>query len=197
MSNGINAIKGFEYQATVILDRLFEHFDRNGPTARVRPEGIEDLDLYWTEGAIERRHYLQIKKPREDNDGHLKPRPWTLSEAITELLPNTIKNLRGNQFEQTWIIGDAVSDELRSLLDGGANAPVAAAEAYWTAVHLLLRNEIIDCEKLDTPQRNKILCWRPVVDRQAQPADVLSTMTEAFREEVSNIGASSAISERC
>lgn len=57
MSNGIHAIKGFEYQATVILDRLFDHFDRNGPTARVRPEGIEDLDLYWTEGAVERRHY--------------------------------------------------------------------------------------------------------------------------------------------
>lgn len=68
MSNGIHAIKGFEYQATVILDRLFDHCDRNGPTARVRSEGIEDLDLYWTEGAVERRHYLQIKKPREDNN---------------------------------------------------------------------------------------------------------------------------------
>lgn len=196
MSNGINAIKGFEYQATVILDRLFDHFDRNRPTARVRPEGIEDLDLYWTEGAIERRHYLQIKKPREDNDGHLKPRAWTLSEAVTELLPNTIRNLRGNQFEQTWLIGDAVSDELRSLLDGGVDAPIAAAEAYWTAVHLLVRNEIIDGETLDTPQRNKLLRWRPTVDHQAQPADVLSAMTEAFRQEVANIGASSAMSDR-
>jgi hypothetical protein len=69
MSNDVNAIKGFEYQATVILDRLFDHFDRHGPSARVRPEGIVDLDLCWTEGGIDCRHYLQIKKPREDNDG--------------------------------------------------------------------------------------------------------------------------------
>ena len=43
MSNGINAIKGFDYQATVILDRLFEHFDRNGPTARARPKASMTL----------------------------------------------------------------------------------------------------------------------------------------------------------
>ena len=48
MSNGIYAIKGFDYQATVILDRLFDHFDSNGPTARARPEGDDDLDLSWT-----------------------------------------------------------------------------------------------------------------------------------------------------
>jgi hypothetical protein len=196
MSNGIHAIKGFEYQATVILDRLFDHFDRNGPTARVRPEGIEDLDLYWTEGAVERRHYLQIKKPREDNDDHLKPRAWTLSDAVAELLPNTIRNLRGNQFEQTWLIGDTVSDELRSLLDGGVDAPTVAAEAYWTAVHLLARDEIIDGEKLDAPQRNKLLRWRPTIDGRARPADVLSAMIEAFRQEAGSIGAPNAMSDR-
>ena len=82
MSNGINAIKGFDYQATVILDRLFEHFDRDGPTARARPEGVDDLDLSWTQDAIEHRRYEQIKKPREDNQGNLKPRAWTLSEVV-------------------------------------------------------------------------------------------------------------------
>jgi hypothetical protein len=30
MSNGIHAIKGFDYQATVILDVILEHFDRYG-----------------------------------------------------------------------------------------------------------------------------------------------------------------------
>jgi hypothetical protein len=30
MLGGISAIKGFDYQATVILDRLFDHFDRHG-----------------------------------------------------------------------------------------------------------------------------------------------------------------------
>jgi hypothetical protein len=29
MSGGISAIKGFDYQSTVIIDRLFEHFDRD------------------------------------------------------------------------------------------------------------------------------------------------------------------------
>jgi hypothetical protein len=42
MSNGINAIKGFDYQATVTLDLLFDHFDSRGPSARARPEGHED-----------------------------------------------------------------------------------------------------------------------------------------------------------
>jgi hypothetical protein len=54
MSNGINALKGFDYQATVILDRLFDHFERNGPDARARPEGEDDLDLSWIENAGER-----------------------------------------------------------------------------------------------------------------------------------------------
>jgi hypothetical protein len=64
MSNGVNAIKGFDYQATVILDRLFDHFDHNGPQARARPEGADDLDLFWVKDAVEHRRYQQIKKPR-------------------------------------------------------------------------------------------------------------------------------------
>src|ERR1035437_5198668 len=87
MANGINAIKGFDYQATVILNRLFDHFDRNGPTARARPEGVDDLDLSWTKDAVEHRRYEQIKKPRGDDQGNLKPIPWTLSDVVDELLP--------------------------------------------------------------------------------------------------------------
>ena len=37
MSNRINAIKEFEYQATVVLDLLFEHFGNMGTSARARP----------------------------------------------------------------------------------------------------------------------------------------------------------------
>ncbi len=90
MSNGVIAIRGFEYQATVILDRLFDHFDRNGPTARVRPEGDDDLDLYWTENGVERRHYLQIKKPREND------------EAIASLI---VPSLRTLNFKLPSILG--------------------------------------------------------------------------------------------
>ena len=45
MTGGISAIKGFDYQATVILDRLFDHFEAHGATATVRPEGPDDLEL--------------------------------------------------------------------------------------------------------------------------------------------------------
>ncbi len=64
-------------------------------------------------------------------------------ETVDELLPNTIKNLRGNLYEQTWILGDVVSDALQSLLDSGVDAPVHAADTYWAALHLLVRDEII------------------------------------------------------
>lgn len=40
---GIHAIRGFDYQATVILNRLFAHFDAHGAGAMVRPEEVDDL----------------------------------------------------------------------------------------------------------------------------------------------------------
>ena len=196
MSNGVIAIRGFEYQATVILDRLFDHFDRNGPTARVRPEGDDDLDLYWTENQVERRHYLQIKKPREDDEGNLRPRPWTLSDAVTELLPNTVRHLRGNRHEQTWIIGDVAADDLQALLDAGIKAPIDAAKPYWTAVHLLVRNEIADAAGLDKAQREKFLRWRPTIDPQVKPGDALKAVIEAFCKEIKDIGGSAALADR-
>jgi hypothetical protein len=196
MSNGINAIKGFDYQATVTRDLLFKHFDSKGPSARARPEGHEDIDLTWQEGSVERRHYFQIKKPREDNQGHLKPRPWTLVEAVDELLPNTIRNLRGNLYEQTWIVGDVVADDLQSLLDSGADAPARVAETYWTALHLLVRDEIIKKSNLAKPRRDRLLRWRPVVDRQATPADVLQSLIRTFGDEITSSGAPSTIADR-
>lgn len=196
MSNGVIAIRGFEYQATVILDRLFDHFDRNGPTARVRPEGDDDLDLYWTENQVEQRHHLQIKKPREDDEGNLRPRPWTLSDAVTELLPNTIRHLRDNRHEQTWIIGDIASDDLQALLDAGIKAPIDAAKPYLTAVHLLVRNEIVDAADLDKTQREKFLRWRPTIDPQVKPGDALKSVIEAFRKEIKDIGGSEALADR-
>jgi hypothetical protein len=93
MSGGIHAIKGFDYQATVILDLLFEHFDQHGVSARARPEGLDDLDLSWIEGIAPRRLYIQIKKPTEDVDGNRTPSPWKLSNASRELLPNSLAHL--------------------------------------------------------------------------------------------------------
>ncbi len=69
MSDGISAIKGFGYQAVVILSRPFDHFDRHGAAALARPEGIDDLDLIWEADGTEHRRYDEIKKPAEDNAG--------------------------------------------------------------------------------------------------------------------------------
>ncbi len=196
MSNGINAIKGFDYQATVTLDLLFEHFDNKGTSARARPEGHEDIDLTWLENTVEHRHYFQIKKPREDNQGNLKPSPWTLVEAVDDLLPNTIKNLCGNLYQQTWILGDAVSGALQSLLDSGVDAPVRSAETYWTALHLLVRDEIIKKSNLDKPQRNRLLRWRPAVDRQGAPDGILQSLVREFGDEITSCVAPRTIAER-
>ena len=63
MSGGIQALRGFDYQSTVILDRLFAHFDEHGLNGSVRPEGADDLDLSWvgSDGSIHER-FEQIKK---------------------------------------------------------------------------------------------------------------------------------------
>ena len=40
MTGCISAIRGFDFQATVILDLLLAHFEQFGAAASVRPEGI-------------------------------------------------------------------------------------------------------------------------------------------------------------
>lgn len=90
MSGGISAIKGFDYQAIVILSRLFDHFEQIGETALARPEGADDLDLSWTVDGVVHRRYEQIKKPAEDEAGHLTPKAWTVARAVDDLLPGTV-----------------------------------------------------------------------------------------------------------
>jgi hypothetical protein len=64
---GIQVIRGFDYQATAILDRLFAHFDAHGAGVTVRPEGANDVDLAWTAVVgVQRRRFVQIKKTRKD-----------------------------------------------------------------------------------------------------------------------------------
>lgn len=95
MDGGIHALKGFIYQATVILDVLLPHFEQR-PNARARPEEVDDLQLSWTEAGPPRFEYVQIKKPREDNQGQLRAQPWTLREVARELLPSALLHLHGN-----------------------------------------------------------------------------------------------------
>ena len=141
MSGGISAIRGFDYQSTVILDLLFDHFDHRGPGASVRPEGEDDLDLRWTEAGTDRRRFVQVKKPTEDLQARPNPSPWALSEIVRDLLPDAIARLTGNDHEQIWVLGDAVVMPVRELFDAGSEAPRKTANSYWTVIHTLARAE--------------------------------------------------------
>lgn len=143
MSGGISAIKGFDYQATVILDRLFDLFDQHGSTAYVRPEGEDDLDLFWIENCVEYRQYIQIKKPTETNTGVLNPTPWTLTSAAKDLFPNAILHLTNNNYEQIWILGDEVSKDLSELIDADEHAPLNSSQAYLTVIHKMTKDHCL------------------------------------------------------
>lgn len=192
MSGGISALKGFNYQAVVILSRLFDHFDRHGLAARARPEGFDDLDLIWEENGAELRRYEQIKKPTEDNAGNLNPTPWTLAGAIEELLPNTVAHLVGNSASQVWIVGDAVDPQLASLVAAGANAPSTATQAYWIAVHGLARNEAIGAADLAQSVRQKLRRWRLPAGLPTDPAKALSQIAVEFSSFAETLGAAGA-----
>uniref|UniRef100_UPI001177C0DD hypothetical protein n=1 Tax=Crenothrix polyspora TaxID=360316 RepID=UPI001177C0DD len=180
MSGGISAIRGFDYQATVILDILFDHFDQHGLTAQVRPEGVDDLDLHWTDAVEECRQFIQIKKPRENNNGDRNPSPWSLSEAINELFPNTIKQLNGNGYTQIWIVGDDVNDDLRSLVEAGVNAPISYGEAYWDVIHRLARNDATKVSKLKEDIRKKIQRTPFPKNLPSDPATTLIAIINEF-----------------
>jgi hypothetical protein len=196
VSGGISAIKGFDYQATVILDRLFEHFDRPNAVSLARPEGVDDLDLIWTMDDVEHRRYEQIKKPREDRDGNLKPSAWTLAAAIDELLPDAVAHLAGNSYEQAWILGDDVNAELKTLIDAGEKAPAAVTEAYWNAVHGLARNDAIAMAELARPLRRKLLGWRVPAGLPAGPAEALVRIVTGFVDFAKSAGADDAVAAR-
>ncbi|MDD2761673.1 MAG: hypothetical protein PHH11_15445, partial [Methylomonas sp.] len=193
MSGGISAIKGFDYQATVILDRLFDHFERHGPSAKARPEGSDDLDLSWTEGATEHRQYVQIKKPTEDCDGNLNPTPWVLSATVKELLPSAISHLSGNGHSQLWIVGDRFDDTVTSLINARDEAPIVAPLAYWSAVHGLARNETLTALKVEPAVRKKLLLWKIPPNLPANPEEAQSMLEAEFGKFARGLGASEDI----
>jgi hypothetical protein len=193
MSGGISAIKGFDYQATVILDKLFNHFDRHGPSAKARPEGIDDLDLSWSESGAERRQYVQIKKPTEDCNGNLNPTTWTLSATVKELLPSAIKHLLGNGHSQLWIVGDRFDDAVASLINARDEAPIAVPLAYWSAVHSLARNEMLAALEVESVVRKKILLWKISFNLPANPEEAQSILTAEFGNFARGLGANEDI----
>lgn len=157
MSGGRIAISGFDYQAIVILDQLFDHFDQRPGDARARPEGQDDLDLIWAENGLERRRHVQVKKPRATGQGTLKKQSWRLSEVAEELLPNTLDQLATATSQQAWILGDTVDPEVRRLVDAGSAAANLEADLYWSTVHRMARAKTLD--ELSSPQRRSALKW--------------------------------------
>ncbi|MGB4074155.1 hypothetical protein [Pseudomonas sp.] len=141
MSGGISAIRGFDYQATVILDLLFDHFDHHGPNASVRPEGEDDLDLRWIDADGDHRRFVQVKKPIEDAQTRPNPSLWGLMDIVHGLLPDAVAHLRGNEYEQVWVLGDEVTTEVRELVGAGPRVLIEAPQACWTAIHYLARKE--------------------------------------------------------
>ncbi len=160
MSGGRVAISGFDYQAIVILDQLFDHFDRHGGDARARPEGKDDLDLVWTENGRDRSRHVQVKKPRETDQGVRREQPWRLSEVVHELLPNTLSRLSTSDSQQVWILGDAVQPEVKRLVAAGCAAANREANIYWSVVHLMARAAISDQFPGSGSQRRSLLDWR-------------------------------------
>jgi hypothetical protein len=175
MSGGISAIKGFDYQATVILDLLFRHFEKFGATGQVRPEGVDDLDLQWVDRSLVHRQYVQIKKPTEDNDGVENPTSWTVAEAGRQLIPNTIKHLQNNAHRQVWVLGDEVDSALRSLVDAGINAPLQAVDSFWQIVHTLARDSAVRSSKLGSVCAAKLL-------RRRAPKHLPTTLVDAEQQ---------------
>ncbi len=176
MSGGISAIRGFDYQSTVILDLLFDHFDHHGPGASVRPEGDDDLDLRWTEAGTTRRRFVQIKKPTEDAQASPKPSPWTLSDVVRDLLPDAIAHLAGNDYEQIWILGDAVVAAVRELFDAGSEAPRMTTNSYWTVIHTLARAEAKNLTAAGSALAQAASQWRTSDSLSAVPTLALRAL---------------------
>lgn len=179
MSGGISAIRGFDYQATVILDLLFDHFDRHGPNASVRPEGEDDLDLCWVEAGVDRRCFVQVKKPTEDAQAFPNPSLWSLMDVIRELLPDAVARLVGNEHNQVWILGDEVSTEVREFVEAGLGALGKAPQAYWTAIYYLAREEaqVLLSAKSDIAKASAR--WKSPKAFPACPIEAMRVLTDA------------------
>lgn len=193
---GIVALRGFDYQATVILDCLITHFDEHGMAAAVRPEGIDDLDLKWTtdDGATLQR-YVQIKKPREDRFSSPTGKAWTVAEIATELVPGALVHLKCNDHEQVWILGDEVEEDVSDLINAGCSAPHYAPVAYWRVVHSLARAEAVKDVPARTEARTRLMRWSPPTDCPSDPEAALALIVEEFTSLAIRLGLDASIAD--
>ncbi|MHB9112956.1 MAG: hypothetical protein ACYC4D_10110 [Thermoleophilia bacterium] len=179
MSGGISAIRGFDYQATVILDLLFHHFEHHGPSASVRPEGEDDLELRWTDADVDRRCFVQVKKPKEDALARPNPSPWSLADIVRELLPDALVHIADNNDEQIWVLGDTVDALVRRLFDAGLETPFQTTCAYWTVVHRLARTEATTLLSSGSAVAQAASRWQVPDNLPTEPVQALAALTTA------------------
>jgi hypothetical protein len=196
MSGGIHALRGFDYQATVILDRLFTHFDEHGTGAWVRPEGADDLDLTWVadDGSPHLR-FEQIKKRHEDQDGNPTGEAWTLARVAGELIPSALAKLDRNTHEQGWILGDEVGAEVTELIAAGSLAPSRVPAAYWRVIHILARDEALNAISVDANVRHRLVRWPVPSDLPPDPDAAFALLVEGFRQRALALGVDSAVAD--
>ena len=183
MSGGLHAKRGFNYQDTVILDLLMTHFQEHGPSSTIRPEGIDDLDLAWEDckGSVQKR-FVQVKKPREDITTNPTDAPWTLAQVTTELLPGTMTRLKGNTWEQLWVLGDNLSPDVHRLVDAGMQAPTQLRTVYWLTVHRLARSQVLARATLDATSRSRLVTWNPSSQLSSSTDEPISLLVEQFSQ---------------
>ena len=181
MSGGIHAKRGFNYQDIVVLDLLITHFEKYGPSGRVRPEGVDDLELTWTtsDGAVQKQ-FVQIKKPREDAATNPTNKPWTLADVTSELMPGAVLRMKGNTWKQHWILGDRLSEDARRLLAAGTDAATQVAQLYWLTVHRLARSSIPDHSTMDPGQQKKLNTWLPSLEPITTPDAAIAHLVGDF-----------------
>ena len=169
MSNGRQALLGFEYQATVNLDLLLTLLDGSTDDVVIRPEGDDDLVVQGTSSGVQ---YYQIKKPKESETGERKVESWSLAEVTTKLLGGTIDRIGRKEHRQTWILGDPIDDEVQALLLAGAEAPAKEPTAYFYAVHVLAFGR---CGTFSRYEKHPFVGWKP------RDCKTISSLLDAFR----------------
>lgn len=193
MSGGLFAIRGFDFQATVILDLLIRHFDAFGPAAWARPEGTDDLDL---DDGLGNQTFFQIKKRHEDLAGKAMGSVWSLNDAY-ELLTKSLERLRGNAHRQVWLLGDDASDELRALVD--AAAPEASRRAaLLNATHLLARKSSLNLTRIEAAAKRRLenWSWDVQLPRPLELGTAVAEMASAYRGEAERLGVAAADAAR-
>jgi hypothetical protein len=187
--HGLYALRGFDYQVTVTLDILLRHYgSATDGAVLARPEGDDDLVLKGIRGHSNGLVYVQIKKPRESDNGQRTNSAWTLADIARDLLPGTLARLEQPQDVQTWVLGDSVDPEALKLFEAARSSPATESAPYLSLLHLLARNQsnLPNAARPRFARREKdqaktrLERWRPALGPERDPDKVLAQVADAF-----------------